>query len=138
MKECVKIQNEGNCTHNVKLRQFIGTYTLREVSFAISLGYVITELHELLIYPRREFIYKDIVNTLASYKIRNSIDKNEFASQMDLQEFLTEINFKSGFLDQDLIITEENCEDNPALRYLFKQIINNYIGTILILFLCNY
>ena len=59
--ECVKIQNEGNCTHNVKLRQFIGTYTLREVSFAISLGYVITELHELLIYPRREFIYKDIV-----------------------------------------------------------------------------
>ena len=81
----------------------------------------------MIIYPNEQFIFQPIMQVLASYKIRNSINKNNFENTTSLQQTLTQINFEMDFLDENLILTQDNVTDNPSKRLIFKSLLNRYI-----------
>lgn len=108
------------------MRQFISVICISEVCFALSLGYEITELHELIIYQTEQLIFENLMKILSSFKIRNSISKSDYQNDVQLQEELTHINYEMNYLDgnEDLILTLENISLNPSKRHIFKTILN--------------
>ena len=95
------------------------------VCYALKLNYEILEIHELIIYPEQETIFNPVMKLLSSYKIRNSIDKNDYTDDINsLNELLTEINYNMEYDSPELKLSQHNISLNPAQRFIFKTILN--------------
>ena len=101
---------------------------LSEVAYSVSLGYLVLELSQALIYTSLEPIFKSYMTFLASRKIRYS--KIPESAKDDLQGYCRFLNQTMQFEDADDILSPEILTPNSAQCQYFKNLANFSLGKI--------
>ena len=97
-KLCLLQKNDGLCSQSLAERSFWSVYCLCELNFAASLGYLILELDEALIYVEQKKFFSSLFKLCASYKICYNEVPQVYQNQK--HRYCQEINEAMGF-DED-------------------------------------
>lgn len=125
-KKCLLEQQKGLCCHSLEERSFRSTYCLCEIFHAYSLGYVILELEEALIYTQLDNIFSSFFKLCASYKIRYDNVPAEY--QHRLETYCEEINTGMGFTESFERLSPDLLVTNLSEKTATKNKINSVIG----------
>ena len=124
---CLKINNsKEKCNHTIEQKAFNGHYTLNELAYAISIGYVVLKIDEVVIYLKKEPIFKKVLLCVANAKIKAQPPP---PSEKCLKNYCHEINIQMDFISQPkLILTPDQLQPNSVKVYFWKLIGNTLIG----------
>ena len=125
-KKCLLEQRESLCPHSLEERSFRSTYCLCEIFHAYSLGYVILQMEEALIYTQSAKIFSSFFKLCASYKIRYDNVPEEHSDR--LPEYCQQINEGMAFTEDFERLTPELLVTNLSEKTATKNYINTIIG----------
>ena len=121
---CTLVGSTNLCRCSKAKREFVSTYTLLEIHYAVvECGYKVRILQSL-IYLTSEKIFSDFYRCLSAFKLRYE----KPSVNQDLQEYLLEVNQSMGFSGTELELTEDNIKPNTSLRTAIKSILNIGVG----------
>lgn len=125
-KACMFERRNDSCTHSENDRAILGTWTLAEIKYSVSLGYRITHITEIWYYPKKtnvlfaDFIIPFMIKKMCC-KTTGLIDKGSFTDKgIQVCQYVKEI---SG---QELVI--EDFVNSPAERNIAKLMMNSFYG----------
>lgn len=126
-RTCMEERHCHDCHHSDEERQFIGTWTLHEIYYAIELGYQITFITELWEYEGktntlfREFITPFVVSKILSKRKGIVNEQNEFTEiGLQVKRYIEELTGNE--------CTPNQFQDKPALRTISKLMMNSFYG----------
>lgn len=124
---CMEKRLLGSCPHTDEERSFVGTWTIREIYYAKSLGYRVTHITELWTYERSDTqLFRGFIAPFIKAKSlakREGIVTNEghfTPVGVELARYLQEIMGSP--------VTPDDFQDTPALRTIAKLIMNSFYG----------
>lgn len=126
-KVCMEERICRSCTHTDEERAFTGTWTLREIYYARSLGYKVLHITEYWTYEKSDTaLFKDFIIPFIKAKIvarRKGMvnDQGEFTPKgQELADYLEEMTGTE--------VDPSEFKDAPALRTIAKLIMNSFYG----------
>ena len=120
-KTCYTKKREELCICSEDERSWYGTYTLCELSHAVSLGYDVVIL-EAFYMKEQSDAFQLYFKALSSFKLANEVVVKNPDGSFN-QKFYDDLNFKMGF-EGGLKLTEKKCIENPSLRSFYKDQMN--------------
>ena len=134
-RTCYITSNKGECYHSMRNRSFTGHFCFPELNDAISkYNYELVEdLHEVLLYEGQEFVLKELVLLLTSWKLKASIDRSKFSNNAEFESTLLSLNEKMGFDnfnsdEVDLRLKPSNVQYNKSEASFLKNLIVSFLG----------
>jgi len=124
-KECC-ISKAKKCGH-YKSNLFESVWMLSDIRKAAKLGYKVLAWYEIHYFPETAPILKDYSKLLYSEKIKNSGFPSDVTSIEEKLLYCEKINDKMNLPDI-FKLTPENVKNNPALRQMAKNQLNNFYG----------
>ena len=116
------------CKHSVSERAIVSVYTLAELAFAETVGYKIIRWYEVYAYKEAKPIFKQFLQILGSYKIRNSGFPPHVQTFEEKLSYCDGINQKMQFYHEKLQLSPNNVQNNRQLRDAFKLGSNSLLG----------
>ena len=121
-------RGKKKCPHNQFQRSWIVTLCTHEIVYAAKYGYKF-DFFEAYVYKNHDFLLRDYISTLASYKIKNSGLPKDF-SKTEQETFVSNINTKMKF-ENALKLEPKDFKNNPEKRLMFKSLITGALGKFL-------
>lgn len=125
-KACMFERREDDCTHSEEEREILGTWTLVEIQYALQLGYKVTDITEVWVYPDTshslfsDFIIPFMIKKMCC-KTSGLVENGAFTQKgRDVCQYVKEIS------DRDLNV--EDFIDSPAERNIAKLMMNSFYG----------
>jgi len=116
-----------SCTHSDEERSFTGTWTIREVYYARSIGYKVVHITEMWIYEKsdttlfRGFITPFIKAKILARRKGMVTESEQFTPKgMELANYLLEMTGQE--------VSPNDFQETPALRTIAKLIMNSFYG----------
>ena len=126
-KKCVLKKITKFCPHtSIKVRSFTSVYMVAEINYAKSLGYEITEFHELHHYSQETPFLAEYVKILAAEKLKNS-NILDGVPDNEKKTFCDNLNQAMNFETTYELSPETVC-DNLFQRNFFKDMQNSFFG----------
>ena len=123
-QKCAEELNPENCEHSQTERRLIGTWTSIEIKYALTRGYVIEKIIEVYHYKDRTTdIFSEYINLWLKYKQQSDGWPNWVKNDNDKKEYVE--NF---FKNENVKLTEEEVDRNPALLFIAKLFLNTLWG----------
>lgn len=126
-KKSLKSYSVNKCKHSLIQRAIVGNYTIEEINYALSLGYKIIKIFEIMYYTEKTKLFEDFIKLLAFRKIKSSkLFEEDDSDQIKLQ--------KCNIINQKMQFTEgfklqpENVKDDPNSRNFAKLALNSFLG----------
>lgn len=117
----------GHCRHSKRERAITGVYTIDEAAYAVSIGYEILQIYEVLYYTQRSPLFKKFLSLLACQKIKYSGFPSAVTDPIAKQAYCDKINSQ---LTPSHPLEISDFEFNPSMRYLAKISSNALLGKI--------
>ena len=120
---CAENQIE-ECFHTDKERQFVGTWFSEELKLALTKGYRIIKLYEVLHYEQKsEDLFKEYIQKWLKIKTESSGWPSSCQSDEQRAEFIRE------FQERESVELDPNeIEKNPGKRFIAKLMLNSFWG----------
>lgn len=115
------------CKHSEKERAITASYMISEIEYALTLNYKILSIHEMHIYTKSKFIFKDFIQKLNFLKTKYSDCFSECTSLDEKQKYCDKLN-KTMDLNSDFQLTPNNIKVNDAKRNFYKLWCNSIFG----------
>lgn len=122
-KKCAEVGNQGQCSCTDEQSVLDGTWCLNEVSKAISLGYKIIEVYQLLKYEADSLMFSKYIDMWYKIKSESSGFPEYVKTDADQQKYIDEFFEREG-----IILDRENIVSNPTKRSLAKLMLNSFWG----------
>jgi hypothetical protein len=112
------------CRHNNEERAFIGTWVTEEVKEAVKQGYKIIKIYEVWHFEKKsDQIFKKYINTFLKRKQECSGWPDGVVTDEQKQKYIDDY-----FKHEGILLDKDKIMDNPALRALYKYLLNNLWG----------
>ena len=121
---CIKKRNRKPCRHGPKNRSIIGTLCWNELNYAVSLGYIITQIFECYQYKSEFPLFENFFYLLSQEKIRYSVPD---LKQQSMQDFIDQINNGMNYPD-NILLKPEDITPHTIKRNHCKQDLNMIFG----------
>ena len=123
-KNCYLKRNQTEvCKCDRVTSSWYGMYFSDEILYSMSLGYEI-DILSFFGYTRQEKILSKWMSIMAHQKLRFT----DHGCEEGLEERLSFINQKSGFVSDELRLTKEKLNPNPSMKSAVKLLMNSAIG----------
>lgn len=125
-KTCMLDRSRVTCTHDDFDRSFVGTWTLSEIEYALSIGYQVSKWFEVWEYhSHSSTLFQDFIVPFMCTKIQSKanglVNNGEFTDEgKEVASYLYELTGKK--------VVPDDFEDNPARRTVAKLIQNAFTG----------
>lgn len=126
-KECMDIRNQKECFHiNEFERSFVGTWTLTEIDYALSLGYKILNITEVWVYQDKDhnlfknFIVPFMITKITSKKSGLVVNEEFTTKGLELAAYVKE--------STGVQLVPSQFQNSPSLRTIAKLIMNSFYG----------
>lgn len=123
-RTCAIRCQKNRCNHSKSERLLHVTLSHFEINFALSLGFEIFQIHEICIWSKQSFIFRDYVHFFARTKIISSPVPPAYNSK---EAYCDYVNASMEF-PEELKICPTDLEENVYLRALSKSILNLLFG----------
>ncbi|XP_031342123.1 uncharacterized protein LOC116170010 [Photinus pyralis] len=131
-RTCCETMNQGECEHNDdEDRRFTGTYVADELRKAISLGYVVQELHEVWEYETTQYNRESKTGGLFSGYVDNFLKTKQECSGWPSWCLSEEacMKYLADYMEHEGIqLDRSKIEVNAGLRYIAKLFLNSFWG----------
>lgn len=122
-RTCAEIRLD-RCFHNENDRSLIGTWTTAELSSAISHGYKILDIIEVLHYPNSsDSVFSGYINEFLKIKYESSGWPHWCSDEESKKLFIQRVKERDG-----IDLNSEKMIKNPALRFMAKLLLNSLWG----------
>lgn len=112
------------CNHSRSERALIGTYTTVEIGEALSMGYELMEVYQVLRYKQKsDHLFKDYVDTWIKLKAEASGYPSDCITDAQKAAFVDD--FKQH---ENVELDPSKIENNAGLRFISKSILNSLYG----------
>jgi len=129
-RTCLEELNQESCNHADSERQLTGTWVSTEIIYALSRGYVITQVFEVWDYKKSRQLSKDTTGLFSQYidtflkgKIEASGWPPNCITEEDKNAYIKSIKDSEG-----IELDPSNIESNPGLREIYKSLLNHFWG----------
>lgn len=123
-RTCAEELNPNQCNHNNSDRSLISTWTTEEVKLAISRGYIMEDIYEILHYDTvSDNLFKAYINMFLKIKQEASGWPSWCKTEEDKLEYIRRYEEKEG-----IHLENENIMKNPGLRFIAKLMLNSLWG----------
>jgi len=117
------IGQKPKCQHRKeKSRSFTSTWTLIEINKAISLGYQVLNVYEILYFKEGKAVFKEFLSTLSSLRLLNSYDGS------DKEMFCAKINTDLKLCGTAFEVKPSELCSNPMKKSFYKLMLNSVLG----------
>jgi hypothetical protein len=129
---CAEKQETAECKCTNEKRQFTQTYCTPEINFAVSCGYEIIHVHEILHWEKSEQynretksggLFTDYINSFLKMKQEASGFPKGVCSEEEQESYI-----RQYFKREGILLEKENIKTNPGLRSLAKLALNSFYG----------
>jgi hypothetical protein len=117
-------KNESDCSHSDEERQWVDTYTIDEIVYAVELGYKIKVL-EIMSFEKFGPILKDYMLFLSYFKLKYS---GVPCNVETAQQHCVQIMEKNDFSSIGLLLQPSNLKQDLCKKSIFKMIVNSAVG----------
>ncbi|MDI9312736.1 MAG: DNA polymerase [Limnohabitans sp.] len=123
-KICAVEKKQESCNHSEEERALIGTWTSVELQKAISLGYYILTIIEVLHYENKsDNMFKNYINLWLKEKQEASGWPTWVKTENDKKMYLD-----SYFKNEGVSLNPQKIEKNPGRRFIAKIMLNSFWG----------
>ncbi|XP_054168383.1 uncharacterized protein LOC128965664 [Oppia nitens] len=113
-----------HCSHSDRERCLIGSWYSEELKLAITKGYKIEKIYEVLHYEQRtDDIFKEYINKWLKIKTEASGWPSTCITNEDKQNYITEYRVR-----ENVELEFDKMEKNPGLRFIAKLMLNSLWG----------
>lgn len=123
---CLRRRLTRPCQHTLLEKSFIDCYTVTDLNYALSVGYVIVYYFEIIVYLQQAPLFADFMRVTAYHKIKHQEIPPGIAS-LDL--YCQEVNSGMGFTD-GCRLRPQDLSPHPVLVSFFKLILNSALGSL--------
>jgi hypothetical protein len=122
--KCAEMKNQASCEHSDLERQMIGTWTTTELSYALTRGYKLKKIIEVYHYENKtKDLFSEYINLWLKFKQQSDGWPNWVQSEEDKKIYIE--NFLKN---EGVLLTMNEIEKNPALRFIAKLFLNTLWG----------
>jgi hypothetical protein len=120
-------QKSSVCEHDKNQRSICGNFLLDEIAYAVSQGYEILAIHEMMAYKNKSFLFRKFYLLLSYFTMKHS----KVPENVPKQIFCDTLNKKVGYKDIELSLSVDTLEPCPRKRLLYKNLANKALGKLL-------
>ena len=130
--KCAVTENNEECSCSDEERSFTHTYCTQEIEVAINMGYMITQIHEVLHWNETEMynpinkeggLFTGYINTFLKLKQQASGFPENIQTEEEKAHYIEQY-----LLHEGILLDKELIEKNPGLRSLSKLALNSFYG----------
>ncbi len=123
-QKCASIQSQDYCTCDDKDRMFVGTWCTPEMETALSVGYQLIYVYEVLHWTRTSnTLFSEFINQFLQLKAQASGWPKEVNTEQKRDCYI------NTFLEREgVLLVKDKIEKNPGLRTLAKLLLNSLYG----------
>ncbi len=121
---CATRQAKSYCACNDEERMFTGTWCTPEMEVALSVGYTLVHVYEVLHWPKTTTnLFSKFINQFLRLKAQASGWPKHVKTDEEKEDYIRSFSEREG-----VVLKKEEVEKNPGLRTLAKLLLNSLYG----------
>ena len=130
--KCARIDSQEECRCSISDRSFVHTYCTPEIEVALNMGYIISEIYEILHWPetnihnpadRNSGLFTEYINTFLKLKQQASGYPQDVTTELEKDEYI-----RKYYEHEGILLEKDMIEKNPGLRSISKLALNSFYG----------
>ena len=127
-RTCLEKERVKKCLHKEESRAWTSVYSIAEVNFAISLGYRVLDIYEVIYYEEFQKVFAPFFQQMFRQRLMYSgYPKKTTKTEDDKTKYCDKMNGLLGLTGRQKLKVDD-ISDNPVLKEQVKLMMNSSLG----------